>query len=202
MDWVYKAGRLDATPWTWVSGKVSMRRLSLRRDAKEKTEMAKMHAAVWAALTALVAAPALAASAPDGKPKPGYWEVGEVATLLFSAKKVEHRCLVTSEINKFLNGPSNRHYDCTYPTRSTADGRIRLKGSCATKKGQVAYVTAQGTYSPTTFKLVMSISTKIGGIPLSGKATTEAKRLGDTCPADALRSDEAKLALGSSNTPD
>lgn len=163
--------------------------------------MTKMHVAVFvAALSALVAAQAHAASGPDGKPMPGYWEVGEVATLLFSAK-VEHRCLVTSEINKFLNGPSNRHYDCTYPTRATSDGRIRLKGSCATKKGQVAYVTAQGSYSPTTFKLVMAISTKIGGIPLSGKATTEAKRLGDTCPADALRSDEAKQALGSSNTP-
>lgn len=151
---------------------------------------------------AAIGGPALAAGAADSKPKPGYWEVGETATLLFSAKKVEHRCLVGSEINKFLNGPSNRHYDCTYPTRATGDGRIRLKGSCATKKGQVAYVTAQGTYSPTTFKLVMSISTKIGGIPLSGKATTEARRLGDVCPADALRSDEAKAALGAGNTPE
>ena len=151
---------------------------------------------------ASVAVPALAAPVPEGKPKPGYWEVDETATLLFSARKIEHRCLVGSEIAKVLNGPSNRHYDCTYPTRATGDGKIRLKGSCATKKGQVAYVTAQGTYSPTSFRLVMSISTRIGGIPLSGKATTDAKRLGDTCPVDALRSDEAKTALGTSNTPE
>lgn len=153
-------------------------------------------------LTLLGASAALPATPTDIKPKPGYWEVGETATLLFSAKKIEHRCLVNSEINKFLNGPSNRHYDCTYPVRASGDGRIRLKGSCATKKGQVAYVSAQGTYSPTTFKLVMSISTKIGGVPLSGKATTDAKRIGDSCPADALRSDEAKAALGASNTPE
>ena len=165
--------------------------------------MSMVHTAVLtAAVSACLAAPAMAAESVDGKPKPGYWEVGEIATLLFSAKKIEHRCLVGSEINKFLNGPSNRHYACTYPTRATGDGKIRLKGSCATKKGQVAYVSAQGTYSPTTFKLVMSISTKIGGVSLSGKATTDAKRLGDTCPADALRSDEAKAALGTSNTPE
>ena len=165
--------------------------------------MSLVRSAVLAAvISASAALPALAASPSDAKPRPGYWEVGETATLLFSAKKVERRCLVGSEIAKFMSGPSNRHYDCTYPTRATADGRIRLKGSCATKKGQVAYVTAQGTYSPTAFRLVMSISTKIGGIPLSGAATTDAKRLGDTCPADALRSDEAKAALGGSSTPD
>ncbi|OXE36321.1 MAG: hypothetical protein CGW95_08420 [Phenylobacterium zucineum] len=148
------------------------------------------------------ASPLCAAGTAEGKPKPGYWEVAETATLLFSAKKIEHRCLVGSEIAKFLNGPSNRHYDCTYPIRSTADGRIHLKGSCTTKKGQIANVMAQGSYSPVSFKLVMAISTKIGGIPLSGKATTEAKRLGDSCPAEALRSDEAKAVLGSGTIPE
>ena len=142
--------------------------------------------------------PALAA---DGKPQPGYWEVTNTATLVLSSKKVERRCLVASEINNFMTGPSNRHYACTYPTRSTADGKIRLKGSCTTKKGQVAVITAKGTYSPTGFRLTAALSTKIGGIPLAGSAITDAKRLGDVCPADALRSDEAKLALGTSNTP-
>jgi hypothetical protein len=141
------------------------------------------------------------AQAADGKPQPGYWEVTNTATLLFTSKKVEHRCLVASEINKFMTGPSNRHYACTYPTRVVGDGRIRLAGSCATKKGQVANITAQGTYSPATFKLNATLSTKIGGIPLSGQATTNAKRLGDTCPADALRSDEAKAVLAGGDTP-
>ena len=141
------------------------------------------------------------AHASDGKPQPGYWEVTNTATLVLSSKKVERRCLVASEINSFMTGPSNRHYACTYPTRSTGDGKIRLKGSCTTKKGQVALITANGTYSPTTFKLSAALSTKIGGISLAGSAITDAKRLGDTCPVDALRSDEAKVALGTSNTP-
>ena len=149
----------------------------------------------------LAAAGTAAASASDGKPQPGYWEVTNVATLLFSSKKVERRCLVASEINKFMTGPSNRHYACSYPTRAVGDGAIRLKGSCATKKGQVALITAQGTYSPTTFRLKASLSTKIGGIPLAGTATTDARRLGDSCPAEALRSDEARAALAGGDTP-
>ena len=142
-----------------------------------------------------------AAQAADGKPQPGYWEVTNSATLLFTSKKVEQRCLVASEINKFMTGPSNRHYACTYPTRQVGGGHISLKGSCTTKKGQVADISAKGTYSPTTFKLNAALSTKIGGLPLSGTATTNARRLGDTCPAEALKSDEAKAALAGSDTP-
>lgn len=158
-------------------------------------------AACLAAFGGMMAVAGGAAQAADGKPQPGYWEVTNTATLLFTSKKVEQRCLVASEINKFMTGPSNRHYTCTYPTRQVGGGYISLKGSCATKKGQVALITAKGTYSPTTFKLNATLSTKIGGIPLSGAATTNAKRMGDTCPAEALRSDEAKAALAGSDTP-
>ena len=154
-----------------------------------------------AAFGIVMAAAGGAAQAADGKPQPGYWEVTNSATLLFTSKKVEQRCLVASEINKFMTGPSNRHYACTYPTRTVGGGRISLAGSCTTKKGQVADISAKGTYSPTTFKLNAALSTKIGGIPLSGTATTSAKRLGDSCPAEALKSDEAKAALAGGDTP-
>jgi Protein of unknown function (DUF3617) len=153
---------------------------------------------VLAMAGAVLAYPAIAA---DGKPQPGYWEVTNTASLLFSSKKVERRCLVASEISKFMTGPSNRHYKCTYPVRDNVDGKINLRGSCTTKKGQVAKITATGTYSPTSFKLNASLSTKIGGIPLAGTATTDAKRLGDKCPSDSLMSDEAKGALAGGDTP-
>lgn len=158
----------------------------------------KFAAIALAAIGALAPAVALGA---EGKPVPGYWEVTNTTTVLISSKKTERRCLVASEINKFLTGPSNRHYACAYPSRSVGAGKIALKGSCTTKKGQVADVSAQGTYSPTTFKLNATLSTKIGGIPLSGVNTTVAKRLSDTCPADAVRSDEARAALAGSDTP-
>lgn len=163
--------------------------------------MGFVRTAMGLAAFGVIAIAAPPAGAAEGKPQPGYWEVTNTATLLFTSKKVERRCLVASEINKFMTGPSNRHYDCTYPIRQVGGGYISLKGSCATKKGQVALISARGTYSPTTFRLNATLSTKIGGIPLSGAATTNARRMGDTCPADALMSDEARAALAGSDTP-
>lgn len=115
-------------------------------------------------------------------PMPGYWETNNTATFLFSSHSTERKCLTATDVAKFMNGPSNRHYTCEYPSRAVGGGRIRLAGTCATKKGQIAYVTAKGTYSATTFKLEATLKTKIGGIPLSGSAITDAHRLGDDCP--------------------
>ena len=146
-----------------------------------------------------LAAPAAADSV--GRPRPGYWELTNVFTVVVTQKKVERRCLVASEIQKFMTAPANRHYACTYPSRAVGDGKILLKGSCATKEGQVADVTATGGYSPETFRLKLALSTKIAGIPLAGTATTTARRLGDSCPADAARSDEARRVLKGGDTP-
>ena len=126
-------------------------------------------------------------AADDQVPLPGYWETASKATLLFTSKTVEHKCLSATDVAKFMQGPSNRHYDCTYPIKTTGGGKMRFKGQCATKKGQVAYVTAQGTYSPTTFSLKASLKTTIAGVGLSGTATTEARRISDVCPAEPAK---------------
>ena len=141
------------------------------------------------AMGLLVAAPALAA---DGRPMPGYWESTNKVTLMVTKSSTDRRCLVAADINKFLNNPSPKHYTCTYPQHHVADGQIKLKGSCATKEGQVAEVTATGVYSPTAFHLDLALTTKLGALPLAATGSTDARRLGDVCPADAIRSDEAK----------
>jgi Protein of unknown function (DUF3617) len=81
-----------------------------------------------------------------------------------------------------LQGPSNAHYACTYPVREVGDGRLSLKGTCVEKHGQVAEITAQGTYEPTAFQLTAHLHTRIAGVPLSGVGTTQAHRLSETCP--------------------
>jgi hypothetical protein len=163
--------------------------------------MKRMRMAVAAGLPALALAAAPAAADSVGRPRPGYWELTNVFTVVITQKKVERRCLVASEINKFMTSPSNRHYACNYPSRSVGNGRILLKGSCTTKEGQVADVTANGGYTPDTFRMKLSLSTKIAGIPLAGTANTTARRLGDVCPADAARSDEAKRVLKGGDIP-
>ena len=81
--------------------------------------------------------------------------------------------------------PLNRHYACTYPTRVFKDGKITLKGTCASKKGRQVAIEATGSYSPSTFKLTADVDTTYAGIPLGGRFITDAKKISDTCPAGA-----------------
>ena len=128
----------------------------------------------------LLTSPALAQ---DTTIQPGYWEVTNKVSAIVSQTKTERRCITPAEVSKFVMGPSNRHYTCDYPTRVFKDGKISLKGQCATKNGSKAALQATGTYSPTTFTMVADISTVYAGLPLSARATTTAKRISDTCPA-------------------
>ena len=128
----------------------------------------------------LLTSPALAQ---DTTIQPGYWEVTNKVSAIISQTKTERRCITPAEVSKFVMGPSNRHYKCDYPTRVFKDGKISLKGQCATKNGSKAALQATGTYSPTTFTMVADISTVYAGLPLSARATTTAKRISDPCPA-------------------
>lgn len=113
---------------------------------------------------------------------PGYWAVTNKVSAIISQTKKEQRCITPAEVSKFVEGPSNRHYKCTYPTRIFQNGKITLKGTCATKNGHTVKVKATGSYSPSTFKMVADIDTTYAGLPLSGRATTDARRVSDTCP--------------------
>ncbi len=113
---------------------------------------------------------------------PGYWESTNRMLSPIRTTDVEKRCLTKADVEKFMMGPSNRHYSCTYPTRSFAGGKILLRGSCVNKRGRQVAVSGEGEFTPTTFKLVANIATTFAGIPVSGRASTEARRLSDTCP--------------------
>ena len=141
---------------------------------------AKTALALISAVGVLAAAPAFAQ---EQTILPGYWDVTNKVSAIVSQTKTEKRCITPAEVSKFVMGPSNRHYKCDYPTRVFKDGKIRLKGACATKNGSKAALEATGTYSPTTFTMNAKISTTYAGVPLSANAITTAKRISETCPA-------------------
>jgi len=114
--------------------------------------------------------------------EPGYWESTNRLLSPIRQSKTEKRCITPADVEKFLSGPSNRHYACTYPTRVFRDGRIRLKGTCVSKKGRKVAVEGEGSYTPTSFTLTAEIATEFLGLDVAGKASTEARRIGDTCP--------------------
>jgi hypothetical protein len=135
---------------------------------------------LYAVLIALgVAAPAQAAAPTI---QPGYWESTNRLLSPIKQTKTEKRCITPADVEKFMSGPSNRHYACTYPTKVFASGQIRLKGTCVSKKGRKVAVQGQGSYTPTSFTLTADIATEFLGLDISGRASTEARRIADACP--------------------
>jgi Protein of unknown function (DUF3617) len=125
-----------------------------------------------------IAAPAAAQKAIS----PGYWETTSKVTSPFPTQKTERRCLQAADVAKFMEGKINHIYKCTYPTKEIAGGKIRLEGSCATKDGPPVPISGTGTFSSDAMHLEARVSPQIGGLTIPVHATTDAKRLGETCP--------------------
>ena len=136
------------------------------------------------ALLLVLLAGAAAGSAAAAAPpiQTGYWESTNKLLSPIKQTKTERRCITPADVDKFMSGPSNRHYACTYPTKVIANGQIRLKGTCVSKKGQKVAVQGEGAYTPTSFNLMADIATEFLGLDISGRASTEAHRIADTCP--------------------
>ncbi len=132
-----------------------------------------------ALLIALAAATPAAAATPI---EPGYWESTNKLLSPIKQTSTERRCITPKDVDKFMGGPSNRHYDCTYPTKVIRDGRITLKGTCVSHKGRKVQVTGAGTYTPTSFTLKAEVAMEFLGLDIPGRASTDAHRIGDTCP--------------------
>jgi hypothetical protein len=95
-----------------------------------------------------------------------------------------------------MAGPSNRHYKCTYPHKVISGGKISLKGTCVSKKGRKVAVQGSGAYTLTSFTLTAEIATEFLGLDISGKASTDAHRIGDTCPQGCAQAVDGRLVHG------
>jgi|APTNR8051073442_1049403.scaffolds.fasta_scaffold16786_2 hypothetical protein len=140
-------------------------------------------------IAAAIAAPLLGLSAtvPHAQSTqtilPGYWEYTSQIRFGVSSSDTENRCVRQNEINRFFNGPSNRHYTCDYPTRVVNNGRMRFEGTCRDRRGRTVGVVAAGTYSPTEFQMQAELDTRVLGITVRPTGTIRARRLSATCPA-------------------
>ena len=117
--------------------------------------------------------------------QPGYWESTNKLLSPIRQTSVEKRCITPADVDKFMSGPSNRHYVCTYPTKVIQGGKITLKGTCVSKKGRKVAIAGAGDYTPTSFNLTADVAVEFAGIDIPGRASTQARRIGDVCPAPA-----------------
>ena len=141
-------------------------------------------------LLTLIAAPLLVLTATGAAVaqkaiSPGYWETISRVTSPFPTSKTEKRCIKPADVTKFMEGKINHIYTCTYPTKEVGGGKIRLQGSCAAKDGPPVPITGDGVFTSDTMHIDAKVSLPLGGLTVPVKASTDAHRLGDTCPEPA-----------------
>ena len=133
----------------------------------------------------LIALTAAGAASAQKAISPGYWETISKVTSPFPTQKTEKRCIKPADVAKFMEGKINHIYTCTYPTKEVGGGKIRLQGSCATKDGPPVPISGQGAFTSDTMHIDAKVSLSVGGLSVPVKASTDARRLGDTCPEPA-----------------
>ncbi len=125
----------------------------------------------------------LGAGLPPDAVKPGYWETTSTLDVPVASSKTERRCITAQDVAKFMLGPSNHIYSCTYPAQSARGGHLVFKGHCTSRNGREADIAGHGTYSPTTLHVEARVQTTLASLPITATATTDAHRIGDVCPS-------------------
>ena len=125
----------------------------------------------------------LGAALPPDAVRPGYWETTNTVSLPVATTKTERRCVTAGDVAKFMMGPSNHIYSCVYPEQRARSGRLSFQGHCTSRKGREADISGHGTYSPTTLHVEAEVKTSLGPLPITATASTDARRIGDACPA-------------------
>ena len=133
---------------------------------------------------ALAAATAAPAAAQPQAIAPGYWETTNQVLSPLRSTKTERRCIRPADVAKFMEGPGNHIYHCTYPTRVFRDGQIELKGSCKSRDGAPFPIAGSGTFTRESFHLDARASAPLGPVKIPVHAVTDARRLGAECPAE------------------
>ena len=117
--------------------------------------------------------------------RPGYWEAHDEVLSPIRTSKTERRCITPHDVDKFMACHINHIYQCVCPEQTARDGVVSFKGQCVDKKGRQVGISGNGTYTPTTLTMNARVTFRLLGIPLTGEARTDARRIGDVCPAGA-----------------
>jgi hypothetical protein len=114
---------------------------------------------------------------------PGYWEV--TTDWLGLVKKTERYCVEPKAIPRFLAGPCNHIYHCTYPVQQFHDGKAHFEGEIR-GHDELYHVTGGGDYSPTSMDMKITGAGHWHIVPIVGaEASMKAHFLAEACPADA-----------------
>jgi hypothetical protein len=132
---------------------------------------------------AILAIPAATAAQQPALIDPGYWDV--TTDWLGLVKKTERYCIEPKNIAKFMLGPCNHHYTCTYPIQTVAEGKAHFEGEIR-GHDELYHVHGDAYFTPTTMNLKLSGTGHWHVVPiLSAHASIQAHMLSPDCPVDA-----------------
>jgi hypothetical protein len=136
----------------------------------------------FALAAACLVLPTLAAA--QGYPiTPGYWEVA--TNWLGVVKKTERYCVEPEAIPRFLGGPCNHIYHCSYPVQDFHDGKTRFEGDIR-GNDELYHVKGGGSYTATTMDMHATGAGHWRFVPIVGaQASMKAHFLAETCPSGA-----------------
>jgi hypothetical protein len=154
--------------------------------------MMRVRLALLAPAALAIVLPALAprVQAAERTIEPGYWETTDQVVSPLPQSKTQKLCIKPEDVEKFLQGPSNHIYACTYPTREFHGGKIRLEGTCASKHSAPMPVTGEGAYSASDYRIDAEVSAKMGALSLPVHFRSTGHRLGDECPTQPSPADK------------
>ena len=100
-------------------------------------------------------------------------------------KKTERWCVQPKAIPRFLAGPCNHIYHCTYPVQEFHDGHAHFEGDDPRPRRALPRA-GGGTYSPTTMDMKVTGAGHWHILPiLDAEASMKAHFLDEACPAGA-----------------
>ena len=117
--------------------------------------------------------------------RPGYWEARDEVVSPIQTSTTDRRCITPRDVDKFMSCHINHIYQCVCPDHSARDGVVRFKGQCVDKKGRKVGISGRGAYTQATLTMTADFTFRLLGIPMSGEARTDARRIGDVCPKGA-----------------
>lgn len=129
-------------------------------------------------------APACAVAEPPALISPGYWEA--TTQFLGLSHRTERYCVEPKNVVKFMLGPCNHHYQCSYPVQQVGDGKAHFEGVIANRSERYN-VQGDATFTATTLDLKMSGAGHWKLLPLAGFGAIQAHRLAATCPEGAKK---------------
>ena len=133
---------------------------------------------------ALSLAPACAVAQPPALISPGYWEA--TTQFLGLSHRTERYCVEPKSVAKFMLGPCNHHYQCSYPVQQVGDGTVHFEGVIA-NRSEHYNVQGDATFTATTLDLKMSGAGHWKLVPLAGFGAIQAHRLAADCPQGAKK---------------